>query len=74
MAESDADKQPDDRERTAETGAAPGEENAHLRAELRSTLEQLRGLQVEIERLASCKHPSGSAAGRVCQECGAEVW
>jgi hypothetical protein len=63
MAESDADAE-----------ALPGEDSAHLRAELKSTLEELRDLQVEIERLASCKHPAGSAEGRVCRECGAEVW
>ena len=50
------------------------DDKARLRAELKATLAELAGLQVEIERLASCKHAQGSADGHACTECGAEVW
>jgi hypothetical protein len=81
MSESDGERQHDGQQPQA--GAAAGNDGdaagndgvkAQLRTELKATLAELAGLQVEIERLASCKHSRESAQERVCGECGAEVW
>jgi hypothetical protein len=74
MAEPDDEGQRDDAQPKPDAVAVVADDKARLRAELKSTLAELAGLQVEIERLASCKHPPESAEGRVCRECGAEVW
>jgi len=74
MSESDAEPQRDGGQPEAEAAAVIAEDKVQLRAELKATLAELAGLQAEIERLASCKHPPGSAKGRVCGACGAEVW
>ena len=74
MSESDGERQRDGQPREAEAAAGIANDKARLHAELKATLVELAGLQVEIERLASCKHSLGSAEGGVCGECGAEVW
>ena len=80
MSESGGERQRDGQPREAEAAAGIADDTgiaddkARLRAELKATLVELAGLQVEIERLASCKHSQGSADGKVCGVCGAEVW
>ena len=74
MSESGSESQRDGRQPGAEVGVGIIDDKARLRAELKATLAELAGLQVEIERLASCKHSQGSADGKVCGVCGAEVW
>jgi hypothetical protein len=70
MATSD-DEQPG----KAEAGSGlQDDDKALLRTALKATLAELAGLQVEIERLASCKHPLESYDGAICRECGQDMW
>jgi hypothetical protein len=74
MSESDGERERDGRQSEAEAEAGSADDKARLRADIKATLVELAGLQVEIERLATCRHSRESARNGICGECGAEVW